>query len=1006
MKINNFEIKTGLMLFFLLPALMWANFGRVWVQETVYESVSETFLPPTPSVISANGPLTFCIGDSVMLSGNTRGTWNTGDTTSSIIIKSSGDYFVTNTDSTGSISSNHLIVKVDSIPIASIITANDTIVFCNGDSVRLSGNAGGIWNTGDTSGSIVVRTSGDYFVTNSNTCDTVVSNHILITVKGADTSVISANKSTTLCMGDSIILSGNVNGTWSTGDTAFSINVKTSGNYFVIVTGACGSDTTNHIMVRFDTIPVVSVVAASDTTVFCSGDSVVLSGNIRGRWSNGDTAASITVKSSGDYFVINSNSCDTLTSNHIVVMVNPSPTASTIISSKSTTLCFGDSLILSGNTGGRWSTGDSTSTIVVKTAGDYFVTNGNACDTVISNHIVVIQDTIITTPVIVADGRTAFCTGDSVILSGNISGVWSTGDTTNTIVVKTSGDYFVTAVNECDSLISNHIVVQVNTPADDTVLQISASRNTALCEGDSVRLSGNHGFVWSNGDTSASIVVKTPGVYFLVNPAGCDTLASNKITITVSPRPLATLIPNDTLCQGQGIVLGTPAIAGHTYIWKTNSGLNVPTTPNPQVYPLLTTTYTLTEVITATGCSATNKVTITVGTLPSCVIKGKNIICDGETTQLCAPAGQYRYKWSTGDTTSCITVDSIGNYLVVVTNSLGCSSACSRNVVSGQTSGPITGKGFIYQGQSTEFCAPPGYTTYTWNTGATTRCIAADSAGTYSVTMSNSNGCISTSSTTLTVAPEVDCTIIGDSLLCRGGVSILCAVDVPGNTYYWNNGQTSRCITIDCEGLYAVTVTNNGLSNSCTLVVHNAPDTIAKPDSCLISGNLEPIQGDSSVLCATAGYMSYLWSTGLTTRCITIGRSGTYSVKMVSSGGCEDSCSAIVKYIASVRSNPVIALTNPTRTQIKKLPILINAYPNPFSQSALIEFRAPLNQPRAVIDIINVAGRKIATIFDQQITEGTWYQARLDGHNLAEGVYFYKITMGNQIINNRLVLIR
>jgi len=259
MKINNFEIKTGLMLFFLLPALMWANFGRVWVQETVYESVSETFLPPTPSVISANGPLTFCIGDSVMLSGNTRGTWNTGDTTSSIIIKSSGDYFVTNTDSTGSISSNHLIVKVDSIPIASIITANDTIVFCNGDSVRLSGNAGGIWNTGDTSGSIVVRTSGDYFVTNSNTCDTVVSNHILITVKGADTSVISANKSTTLCMGDSIILSGNVNGTWSTGDTAFSINVKTSGNYFVIVTGACGSDTTNHIMVRFDTIPVVSV---------------------------------------------------------------------------------------------------------------------------------------------------------------------------------------------------------------------------------------------------------------------------------------------------------------------------------------------------------------------------------------------------------------------------------------------------------------------------------------------------------------------------------------------------------------------------------------------------------------------------------------------------------------------------------------------------------------------------------------------------------------------------
>ncbi len=561
----------------------------------------------------------------------------------------------------------------------------------------------------------------------------------------------------------------------------------------------------------------------------------------------------------------------------------------------------------------------------------------------------------------------------------------------------------MTNANICDTLTSNHIIVNVNGPVASV---ITASNAITFCVGDSVILSGNVKGVWSTGDTSSSIKVKTTGDYFVTNANICDTLTSNHIVVTVNPKPLATVAANDTICQGQSILLGTPAISGHTYKWTTKSGMNVPTGANPEVYPLLTTTYTLTETITQTGCKASNTVTITVGNLPSCVIKGKNTICNGETTRLCAPTGPYTYRWNTGDTTSCITVDSIGNYLVVVTNAFGCSSACSRNVVSAQTSGVITGKTFIYKGQTSEFCAPAGFTAYKWNTGATTRCIIADTSGTYSVGLTNTSGCVSSTSTVLTVAPEVACDITGDSLICQGGLSTLCAVDVPGNTYYWNNGQTSRCIEINCQGAYSVTITNNGLSKSCTLVVKNAPDTIAKPDSCLISGNLEPIQGDSSVLCATKGYQSYKWNTGETTRCITIGRSGTYSVKIASSGGCEDSCSAVVKYIASVRSASVSVLTNQTTASIKEQAILINAYPNPFSHSAVIEFRAPQNQSRAVIDIINVAGRRVTTIFDQEITEGTWYQARLDGHELAEGVYFYKISIGNQIINNRLVLIR
>jgi len=1005
MKKNNLGVKAGLILFFLLPVLLKANTGSKPGSEVSIDSKVEFYAPPTPSVITANGPLTFCIGDSVRLSGNKGGVWSTGDTAASIVVKTSGDYFVTNSDSTGTSTSNHLIVKVDSPPTASILVANDSTTFCAGDSVILSGNIKGVWNTGDTSASIKVKTSGDYFVINANTCDTLTSNHIVVKVNSPKASVISANKATTFCAGDSIIISGNVKGRWSTGDTAASIKVKTSGDYFVINTDSCGSITSNHIIVKVDSLPKASVLVALDTTTFCAGDSVVISGNIKGKWNTGDTTASITVKISGDFFVTNSNTCDTLTSNHIVVKVNPLPVASVITPNKSTLLCRGDSIRLSGNAGGIWNTGDTSGSIWVKTAGDFFVNNSNFCDTVTSNHIVVTIDSVSFASVITANGPTTICIGDSVILSGNSAGKWNTGDTTGSITVKASGDYFARKTNSCDSGISNHIIVTVQLP--DTALTITAVGATTFCAGDSVRLSGNKGRIWNTGDTSASIVVKTSGDYYLINSNVCDTIGSNHIIVTVNPLPLAIAGVNDTICQGQSLILGSPAIAGHTYKWTTKNGLNAPgAIANPEVHPLLTTTYILTETITATGCKATHSATITVGTHPSCVIKGNNIICNGQSTTLCAPAGAFSYKWSTGDTSRCITVDSTGNYLVVVTNSFGCSSACSRNVISGQPSGDITGNGFIYKGQSSAFCAPLGFASYLWSTGATTRCITVSTAGTYSVSLTNSNGCTSSSSRVLTVAPEVVCTIIGDSLICKGGLSTLCATDVPGNTYYWNNGQTSRCIQINCEGFYSVLVTNNGLSNMCTLVVKNAPDTLPALDSCFISGNLEPIQGDSSVLCAPARYNSYLWSTGATSRCITIGKSGTYTVTIDNGMGCVYTCSAVVSYIASNRSTVANVVKIQLAAPLDNDHLDLKAYPNPFNGKAFIEFRAPENQAHAVIEVISVAGRKVATIFDQEVTKGLRYRATLDGQDLAEGVYFYKVSLGNRVFNKRLVLVR
>jgi hypothetical protein len=96
-------------------------------------------------------------------------------------------------------------------------------------------------------------------------------------------------------------------------------------------------------VVNNNMLPTPSVLAADGPVVFCAGDSVVLSGNCGGTWSNGATTASITVSTSGDYFVTTSNGCGNATSNHIVVTVSPLPdcTISGVFG-----ICFGQTTVI------------------------------------------------------------------------------------------------------------------------------------------------------------------------------------------------------------------------------------------------------------------------------------------------------------------------------------------------------------------------------------------------------------------------------------------------------------------------------------------------------------------------------------------------------------------------------------------------------------------------------------------------------------------------------------
>ncbi len=125
---------------------------------------------PTAPAITPSGPLSFCEGGNVVLSSSaTAGNvWNTGATTPTIAVSTSGEYSVTVTDASGcSAISSPVQVIVHANPATPIITASGPLFFCPGGSVTLTstGNSGHLWSNGATTPSIVVTNSGTFTVT-------------------------------------------------------------------------------------------------------------------------------------------------------------------------------------------------------------------------------------------------------------------------------------------------------------------------------------------------------------------------------------------------------------------------------------------------------------------------------------------------------------------------------------------------------------------------------------------------------------------------------------------------------------------------------------------------------------------------------------------------------------------------------------------------------------------------------------------------------------------------
>ena len=242
-------------------------------------------------------------------------------------------------------------------------------------------------------------------------------------------------------------------------------------------------------------------------------------------------------------------------------------------------------------------------------------------------------------------------------------------------------------------------------------------------------------------DISAS----TAGSYVITYTDTDAATATFNLTINALPTVIVNASAG-TICNGESTIL--TASGASTYVWNDGN------TDNPRtVSPTTTTLFTATGT-DSNGCTSSGGTTITVNALPTVNISGTLTYCVGASTTLDAGAGFASYSWSSGETTQTISATA-GNYTVTVTDSNGCSNTSAQVTVSelALPTVAISGTLSYCAGSNTTLNATAGLSSYLWSSGETTQSITA-TAGSYTVTGTDSNGCSTTSSSvTVTETP-------------------------------------------------------------------------------------------------------------------------------------------------------------------------------------------------------------------------------------------------------------
>jgi len=635
-----------------------------------YDLVLPSGGPEESVTANAGEDVSICEGESATLTatGGTDYLWSTGETSVSIQVSPDVTTTYTVTVSSNGISdSDQVTVNVNPLPTAN---AGADIEICQGESVTLTAADGAnayLWNTGQTGKSVTVspEDTTTYTVTvTDNGCS--ATDDVTVTVKPRP--AVNAGNDMEITQGGSATLTASGEGTfvWSTGQQAQSITVSPTATTIYTVTatsnGCTNSDSVTVVVLEPDSV----TANAGDDVSICDGNSAALTatGGTEYLWSTGETTASIQVSPAvTTTYTVTVSSNGISDSDEVIVNVKPLPTAD---AGADLEICQGESVTLTAAGGGSsyaWNTGQTGQSITVSpedtTTYTVTVTDNGCTDT---------DDVTVTVrprPVVNAGNDMEIGQGDSATLtaSGDGTFVWSTGEEAQSITVSPTATtvYTVTAtLNGCTN--SDSVTVVVLEPDSVTA---NAGDDVSICEGESVTLTATGGtdYLWSTGETSASIQV-SPDVTttYIVTVSKGSQFDTDLVTVYVNDLPIADAGNDITIEQGQNTTL--IASGGNSYYWSTGE-----TTQAITVGPNETAIYSV--IVSLDECSSEDEVKVTVVEPVNASAGEDTNICKGGSITLTATGG-LEYLWNTGETSASIVVTPTHTttYSVIVSNGI------------------------------------------------------------------------------------------------------------------------------------------------------------------------------------------------------------------------------------------------------------------------------------------------------------------------------------------------
>lgn len=572
--------------------------------------------------------------------------------------------------------------------------------------------------------------------------------------------------------------------------------------------------------------------------------------------------------------------------------------------------------------------------------------------------------------------------------------LWSSGQTTSSASGLSFGNYTITVTDSKGCTKTGTVSITQPTAITVTTTVTNASCSSSNGTASVVASGGtpSYTYSWSNGQSTTTATGLSAGSYTITvtDNKGCTKTGVANISNTGSPTITVTSTTSVT-CNGgnngSASISASGGVSPYTYLW-----CNGQTTTNATG---LSATCNIT-VTDAVGCASVTSVNISQPSALTSTISATSPTCnsgnDGSASvNVSGATPPYTYLWNASATTQNISGLIAGNYSVTITDANGCTKTSTITVTQpNPVSVNITpASPSICNGSSVTLSAGFGYSSYSWSTGQTivSIIVSPTTTSSYSIIVSDVNGCTGSTSTTVTVKPVPPTPTVfinGNTTFCQGD-SVQLVAPVGYSSYVWSpGGKTTTSIDVNSAGNYIVTVTN---SQGCTASSTPTNVTVNALPSATLSVTAPICGNNNGSITASVGNgnppYTFSWNTGETTATVT-GLTGsptqTLIVTVTDSNNCSSQATALVTCATGINNYD-------SQNQI-------SIFPNPSNGLFTIQSSDRISN----IEISNLIGEKI--YFSQINLDKT----EIDLSKEPTGIYFIKVNSEKGTVTKKIII--